>query len=427
VSLLASAGRRTFASLRAHRNYRLYFAGQITSVCGTWMQNVAMYWLVISLTHSAVAVGVLSLARFGPFTVLGLGAGVLADRFDNRKLVIGTQAVQMALAAVLTAITFAGTVQPWELYAIAACIGTAMVFDVPARQNLTFQLVGRDELANAVALNSSLFNMARIAGPALAGVVIATAGAGWCFAINSVSYLAVLAGLLAMRTDELYPLERRGRPTFWRGTREGLAYVRGSRTTALLVGMVVVLMSVSFNFNVLLPVLAKQTLDAGPRTFGALSACFGAGALAGALASAAIARARWRVMLAGSGLVGLTELAIAPLHDAATVGLLLFVCGACFTTYMSNSNARLQLGTPDHIRGRVLGIYAYAWNGPAPLAGPLIGWLCALGGTALAFGLGGAAALAATAVAAFLVGRGRSPAAPGEVEPAAREALAAPR
>jgi MFS family permease len=407
VRLLGRAGRRTFKSLRAHRNYRLYFAGQITSVCGTWMQNVAMYWVVLDLTHSAVAVGVLSLARFGPFTLLGLAGGVLADRFDNRRTVIITQAAQMLLSGVLAAITLAGTVQPWQIYAIAAGLGTAFVFDVPARQALTFQLVGRNELANAVALNSSLFNTARIAGPALAGVVIATAGAGWCFAINTASYLAVLAGLLAMRAAELYPLERRGRPTVWGGTREGLAYVRGSHTTRILIGMVVVLMSISFNFNLLLPVLAKQTLDAGPRTFGVLSACFGAGALAGALVSAAIAHARWRVMLAGSGALGLAELAIAPLHQAAAVGVLLFVCGLCFTTYMSNSNATIQLETPDHLRGRVLGIYFYAWNGPAPLVAPLLGWLCAVGGTSLAFGLGGICALGATAAAAFAVARMR--------------------
>jgi MFS family permease len=409
VRLLGRAGRRTFRSLRAHRNYRLYFAGQITSLCGTWMQNVAMYWLVLDLTHSAVAVGVLSLARFGPFTLFGLCGGVIADRFDNRRTVIVTQSAQMLCAGVLTAVTLAGTVAPWQLYAIATCIGTAMVFDVPARQSLVVQLVGRDELANAVALNSSLVNTARIAGPALAGVVIAAVGAGWCFAINTASFLAVLAGLLAMRTRDFHPVERRGRPTIWRGTREGLAYVRGSRTTRILLGMVVVLWSVSFNFNVLLPVLAKDTLDAGPRTFGVLSACFGAGALVGALASAAVAHARWRVMLAASGIFGLAELAIAPLHQATAVAALLFVCGLCFTTYMSNSNATIQLGAPDHLRGRVLGIYAYAWNGPAPLAGPLLGWLCALGGTALALGLGGACALGATAVAALSLGRTRKP------------------
>jgi MFS family permease len=395
MTLLKLAGARTFRSLRRHHNYRLFFAGQITSVCGTWMQNIALYWLILSLTHSPVAVGILSLARFAPFTIFGLFSGVIADRFDNRKTVIVTQAAQMLFSALLAAITLLGAVQPWEVYAIAVMTGTAVVFDLPARQNLTVQLVGRAELPNAIALNSSLFNGARIVGPALAGIVIAAVGTGWCFAVNSVSFLAVLAGLLAMRTSELYPLANRTRPTIWRGTREGLAYVRSSRKIMVLVGIAVVVVSFAFNVNVLLPVLAKQTLSAGPGTFGIISSCFGAGALVGALTSAALVNARWRVMLASVGIFGIAELLIAPLHDVVAVSALLFVCGVCFATYASNSNAAVQLETPDHIRGRVLGIYFYAWNGPLPLASPLIGWLCVAGGTQLAFVFGGICALAA--------------------------------
>jgi MFS family permease len=405
VTLIRRAGGRTFASLRRHRNYRLFFAGQITSVCGTWMQNVALYWLILSMTHSAFAVGMLSFARFGPFTLLGLFSGVVADRFDNRRIVIVTQTVQMAFSSLLAAVTLLGSVTTWEVYAIAVLTGTAVVFDLPARQNLTIQLVGRDELPNAVALNSSLFNAARIVGPALAGIVIAAVGSGWCFAINSASFLAVLAGLLAMRGSELYPLAHRGRPALLKGTREGLAYVRGSRPVLVLTAIAVVVMSFSFNLNVLLPVLAKQTLAAGPRTFGVVSACFGAGALAGALVAASGGKFRWRFMLGGIALFGLAELAIAPLHDVTAVGALLFLCGVCFTTYTSSSNAAVQLQTPDHIRGRVLGIYMYAWNGPLPIASPLIGWLCAVGGTELAFTFGGTCALLAAGAGALLVKR----------------------
>ena len=405
MTALRLASTRTFSSLRRHHNYRLFFIGQITSVCGTWMQNIALYWLILSLTHSPLAVGMLSLARFGPFTVFGLIAGVVADRFDNRKTVIITQSVQMFLSAVLAAVTLLGTARPWEVYAIAVVTGVAVVFDLPARQNLTMQLVGRDELPNAVALNSSLFNIARIFGPALAGVVIAAVGTGWCFAINSASFLAVLAGLILMRTKELYPLLNRTRPTIWRGTREALDYVRSSRRLMVLCGIGAIVMSFAFNINVVLPVLAKQTLSAGPQTFGVISACFGAGALAGALVSAALANARWRVMLASIGVFGLAEIAIAPLHDVIAVGVLLFVCGICFTTYTSNSNTAVQLEAPDHIRGRVIGIYFYAWNGPLPLASPLIGWLCTAGGTELAFVFGGLCALAVTAAGAVAIRR----------------------
>jgi MFS family permease len=407
MTLLKLAGRRTFKSLRRHRNYRLFFFGQITSVCGTWMQNIALAWLVVGLApHSrGLAVGLLSVCRFGPFTLFGLVAGTITDRFDNRRTVILTQSVQMAFSALLAGITLLGHVRLWEVYAIAAATGTALVFDAPSRQNLTFQMVGRAELPNAVALNSSLFNTARIFGPALAGVLIAAVGAGWCFAINAVSFLAVLAGLLAMRVDELHPLAGRGRPTVWKGTREGFAYAWSSRTVKVVLAMMLVFASICFNFNILLPLLAKNTLDAGPRTFGIISACFGAGALVGALASAAVARATWRVMLAGAGGFGLCELAIAPLHNVGAVGLLLFVCGIFFTSYTANSNAAIQLDSPDYIRGRVLGLYYYAWNGLAPLGSLLVGWLCDAGGTRLAFAVAGAAAVAVTATAAAAVRR----------------------
>jgi MFS family permease len=405
VKLFRRASRRTFVSLRGHRNYRLFFAGQLTSVAGTWMQNIALAWLVVQLApHSrGLAVGLLSICRFGPFTVLGLVAGVVTDRFDNRRTVIVTQATQMLFSAVLAAITLFGHVQLWEVYVIAALGGTALVFDAPSRQNLTFQMVGRDELPNAIALNSSLFNTARIFGPALAGVIIAAWGSGWAFAINTVSFLAVLAGLLAMRTSELYPLTDRRRPTIWRGTREGFAYARRNRTVLVILSMMAVFSSVCFNFNILLPLLAKDTLGAGPRTFGIISACFGAGALVGALSAAAMANARWRVMFAGAGGFGICELLIAPLHTTALAGALLFVCGLFFTSYSTTSNAAIQLASADHIRGRVLGLYYYAWNGLAPFGALFVGWMCDHGGTELAFGVGGVSALGMTALGAFAV------------------------
>ena len=210
------------------------------------------------------------------------------------------------------------------------------MFDAPSRQNLTFQMVGKEELPNAVALNSSLFNLARIFGPAVAGVVIAVVGTGWCFAINTVSFLAVLAALLAMRVADLYPLAGRRRPTVWRGTREGLAYARHNLTVQVTLAMMAVFASLCFNFNILLPLLAKNTLDAGPRTFGIISAAFGAGALVGALSAAAVANARWRTMLLGAGGFGICELLIAPVHGVVAASILLFVCGVFFTSYTAN-------------------------------------------------------------------------------------------
>jgi MFS family permease len=405
VTLLKLASRRTFASLRRHRNYRLFFFGQLTSVAGTWMQNIAMAWLVVGLApHSrGLAVGLLAACRFGPFTVLGLFSGVVTDRFDNRRVVIATQSVQMVFSAVLAAVTLLGHVQLWEVYAIAVLTGSALVFDAPSRQNLTFQMVGRDELPNAIALNSSLFNTARIFGPALAGVLIAAVGAGWCFAINTASFLAVLAGLLAMRVSELYPLLDRRRPTMWRGTREGFVYALHNRTVLVTLAMTAVFSAVGFNFNILLPLLAKNTLEAGPRTFGIISACFGAGALVGALWAAAVSRTTWRVMLLGSAGFGICELLIAPVRSTLLVGALLFICGIFFTSYTANSNSAIQLASPDHIRGRVLGLYYYAWNGLAPLGALLVGWMCDRGGTELAFAVGGVSGLTMTVLGALAI------------------------
>jgi len=286
-------------------------------------------------------------------------------------------------------------------------------------------MVGRAELPNAIALTSSLFNTARIFGPALAGIVIAAWGSGWAFAVNTVSFVAVLAGLLAMRESELYPLLDRRRPTIWRGTREGFAYARRNRTVLVILSMMVVFSSICFNFNILLPLLAKNTLEAGPRTFGVISACFGAGALVGALSAATLANARWRTMFGGAAGFGLCELVIAPLHSTAPAGLLLFVCGLFFTSYTANSNAAIQLASADYIRGRVLGLYYYAWNGLAPFGALLVGWMCDRGGTELAFGVGGVSAIAMTAAGAFAVKRPPRQAPPRlQAEPVAEQLAA---
>jgi MFS family permease len=425
TALLLRGGRRTFLSLRKHRNYRLFFTGQVVSVSGTWMQNVAMYWFVLTLTHDPVAVGILSFCRFGPFTVFGLFAGVVADRFDNRKTVMVTQAVQMGLSALLAIDVLSGHGVAWHVYLTAALTGTALVFDAPARQSLTFQMVGRDELPNAVALNSSLYNIARIAGPALGGVVIAVVGVGWCFAANTASFLAVLASLALMRTSEFFPVDRSRRPTIVRGTREGLAFARRSRGVLVILGMMVVFASLCFNFNILLPVLAKQTLDAGPRTFGLLSAAFGFGALLGALSAAALARARWRTMLIGAMGFALCELAIAPVSSVPIDVALLFACGIFFTSYTANTNARIQLDTPDHLRGRVLSLYYYAWNGLAPLGGLIVGWLSATGGTELAFSVAGSSGLAMAVTGALVIRRPASPPVAEESQEPGEELVAA--
>jgi MFS family permease len=391
------AFRRTFKSLRIHRNYRLFFSGQIVSLVGTWMQNIALAWYVIELTHSAVAVGFLAFCRFAPFTVFGLVSGVVADRFDNRRLVMITQTASMVVAVALTALAFSGAELVWLAYALAAAAGTALVFDAPVRHALTFQMVGRDELPNAIALNASLFNASRVIGPAAAGVIIAAFGVGVCFAINAVSFLAVLTSLWLMRDNELVKLDRPDvHLSVLRSVREGLTYARHSPRVRLILAMTTVVSTVGFNFHVLVPVLASETLDSGPRTFGILSACFGAGALAGALLAAALGRASWKALLAGVGGFSVALLALAPVDTVLLAAALLFVVGVCFTMWTANSQSVLQLSAPDHLRGRVLSLYLFAFAGLAPLGGLFAGWLSEVGGTQLAFLVAGATGLVMT-------------------------------
>ena len=397
---------RTFSSLR-YRNYRLFFVGQAVSQTGSWMQRIALGWFVLQLTHGdSFAVGIMALAQFLPFTLFGLFAGVLTDRLDARRLVIGTQAAQLVTAVALAWIALGGFAKPWMLYTIAFLNGMVLVLDVPSRQQLTYRMVGRDALPNAIALNSSLFNASRIFGPSLAGMILGFAGVGTCFLINAISYLAVLLGLFAMRTGEFFALKEFERPTIFRGTREGLSYVIHQRRMLIVIGLTLMLSTFCFNFNVTLPVLAYTTLHAHAYVYGFLSAAFGAGALTGALVAASRSRASAKVMLAGSLVFTGSELLLAPAAQAMLAGILLFCVGAGFTVWSANSNATMQLAAPDHLRGRIIGIYFYAFNGTGPAAGLLAGWLCARGGTELAFVVAGIAGLLSTAAAATQL-RGR--------------------
>jgi MFS family permease len=394
TAAILRAGARTFLSVRKHRNYRLFFIGQVISVTGTWMQRVAQAWLVLSLTHSPVAVGILALCQFMPFTLFSLVAGVIVDRLDARRTVIGTQITQMFLASTIAVVALAGVAQPWHVYVIAALMGLVQVLDAPSRQSLTFRMVGPEELPNAISLNSGLFNGARIFGPALGGVLIAAAGAGFCFGVNAVSYVAVLAGLFMMRPEEFYPLKRYERPKILGGLKEGLRFARSDEQVWLMLTLVFVMSTFCLNFNVLLPVLAKTTLGAGPEVFGLLSAAFGAGALLGALASAHVSRATIGTTVIGAAGFGLSELLLAPVHSTFVASVLLFIAGVSFTTWSASSNSLVQLATPDHLRGRVIGIYFFAFAGTGTLGGILAGWLTAAGGTELGFAVAGIAGIA---------------------------------
>ena len=385
---------RTFRSLRRHRNYRIFFTGQLVSLAGTWMQNVALAWLVIELSGSALAIGALAFWRFVPFTVFGLVAGVVADRFESRRLVMTTQGAAMAISVALAAVTLTDTATLPIVYVLAALGGIALAFDAPGRQSLTFQMVGPRELPNAVALNSGLFNGSRVIGPAIAGLVIAAVGTGLCFVLNAVSFLAVLTALVLVREDELRPVEKDPSARMVDGLRRAFAHAWNDPQLRLVLGVVTVVSTVGFNFHVLVPLLAADTLHVGPEGFGFLSASFGLGALAGALAAATFRGASWRLFAVGAGAFGVLALALALVQDPYLAGTVLFGIGVAFTLFTANANALVQLAAPDYLRGRLIGIYLFAFLGLAPVGGLLAGWLAELGGTSLAFGVAGVTSLA---------------------------------
>jgi MFS family permease len=364
VTLVAWVGGRTFASLRNHRNFRLYFVSHAVSFAGTWMQQIAAYWLVLELTGSPLAVGSLALAQLLPVTLFGLFVGSVIDRFDIRRLLIVTESLLIAAAGTLAVLTLTGVVALWHVYVISTVQGLVLVLGNPARHTLVFRIVGKDDLPNAVALSSALGTMARIAGPGLGGLVVALAGTGVAFAANSISYLAVVLALLAMRTGELLPSVPRGLHTGFRTSlRVTLSFVRRSRRVAVAFFAVLTLSTVSFNFDVLLPLLAGQTLDADADVFGLIAAVFGAGALCGALVLATVGKASLRLLLGGADGYGLLELALAPQRHLVVVCFLLFLTGSLYVLWGASALASLQLAAPEHLRGQAATLYFFAFQG----------------------------------------------------------------
>ena len=360
------------------------------------MQNIALAWLVIELSGSPLAIGALAFCRFLPFLLFGLVAGVLVDRFDTRRLLLVTQGTAMVVSVVLAVVTLADLATLPVVYALAALGGLVLVVDAPGRQTLTFQMVGPTELPNAVALNSGLFNASRVVGPAIAGLLIAAAGTGVCFVVNAVSFLAVLLSLYLMRPEELTPVVRRETRVV-AGIREGLAWARRDPLVRTVLAVVTVVSTVGFNFHVLVPLLASQTLDAGAETFGILSSAFGLGALIGALTMASLREASPRAFVTGAAGFSVMMLGLAFADSIALALVLLFVLGVSFSLFTSSASALIQLASPDHLRGRVASLFLFAFAGLAPIGGLVAGFLADQGGTPLAFGVAGATGLVVSA------------------------------
>ena len=397
----------TFDSLRLHRNYRLYFGGQAISQIGTWLQGAAQSWLVLELTHSAVDVGLVSFWQFVPFTLFGLFGGALSDRLDPRRTLIATQAAMGLLAVALAAFAWLHSTNMAVVYAIAAARGVVMIFNSPSLQRLMIRLVGREELANAISLNSGVNNATRIVGPGLAGVIIATAGVGICFALNAVSYVAVVIALAVMNADEFFPVRQADlRMRMLTSVREGLSYARKTNAVLIPLLLLTVVSITGINFSVLLPVLAAQTLHSGPEVFGLISSLFGLGAVLGALIAAALSRATWSMLLLSAAGYSLFQVLLAPQRELWLVLVFLVVVGIFYTVYTSATNAMVQLAAPDDLQGRVAGLYSYVFLGTSPLGALFAGYLSEAGGTNLAFLAAGVIGLLVTA--ASLLGVRRS-------------------
>jgi MFS family permease len=396
VVRLDAARRRTFRSL-AVPNYRRYLAGHAVSVAGTWMQRVAQDWLVLELSDSAIALGIATALQFLPTLLLGLWGGVLVDRIDRRRAIMVTQAVSAVLAAALAALVLCDAVELWMVYALALGLGVVTVVDVPARHAFVTDMVGPEDYVNAQALNSTVHNLGRLVGPALAGVLIATVDVGAAFAVNAVSFAAVLFGLTRIDPHQLRP--RQPVPRAKGQARQGLRYVWQHpelRACMLLVAVVALL---GQNFRVVLPLLARDTFGGGPEVYGWLTSALGAGAVLGALASAARASVTaWSLLTWTGAFAAINVIAsFAPgLGVAIAVMVGVGVANICFNTL---ARTLLQLGAEPTMQGRVIALHSIVFLGSTPLGGPITGWVCEQWGPRAGLLLAGtSAALAALVV-----------------------------
>lgn len=402
----ARAARRTFRSLRV-RNYRLFVGGQLVSVSGTWMQQVAQNWLVLNLTGSGLALGVTVALQFLPMLVLGMWGGVVADRFDKRNVLIAAQAVAAVLALSLWGLVVSGVVALWMVLVLAFLLGLVQVVDMPTRQAFVTEMVGPDEVPNAVGLNSAMFNAGRLLGPAAAGVVISAGGVAPAFLVNAGTYLVVIAALRAMRPAELHrDLPVAGRP---RGRqpgqiREGLGHVWRTPELRSPLLLVAVVGTFGFNFNVVLPVLARYALDGGARLYGALTGAMALGSLLGALYAASRTRPTRRLLVGAAIAFGLLTLVAASAPTPLTMAVALTAVGAAVMVFLATANATLQLNSAPAMRGRVMAVYGLVFLGSTPLGGPLLGFVSEQWGARSGLALGGAVSLAVGLAARWLPG-----------------------
>jgi MFS family permease len=376
---------RAFIALR-HRNFRLFWFGQLISLIGTWMQSTAQAWLVLELTNSAWWLGVVGALQFLPVLLFALFGGVLADRLPKRKVLLFTQSSAMLLAFLLWVLVFTGEVRLWNVLILAALLGLTNALDMPTRQAFVVEMVGREDLPNAVALNSSLFNMARVLGPGIGGLLIAWLGVAPLFLLNGISFIAVIIGLAMINMHELraqvkYEALQKvtHKPGTFQSLREGLAYVKNTPSVLLVIAVVGIISLFGINFNVVLPLFATTVLHAGPEGFGFISATFGLGSLLSALWLAwGNNRPSMSRLLLGAIAFGILEALFAISHLFVLSLVLIAGVGFAQIAFSALANTTLQTVTPDHLRGRVMSVYMMVFAGSTPLGNLFIGGLAIL-------------------------------------------------
>jgi len=401
---------RGFSALR-HGNYRLYWFGQSISLIGTWMQQVAQSWLVLQLTGSAIDLGIVAALQTLPVLFVSAFGGVLADRVQKRNLMVTTQTSQMLLALVLGVLISTHLVQVWHVYVLATLLGLSNAFDMPARQSFMIEMVGRDDLMSAVALQSMQFNAARIVGPALAGLAIAAIGLTLSFYANAISFLPVIGGLIAMRADRFYSPPHTEHAPVLESLREGGRFVWKTPAVLLIVFLVATLGLFNSNINVLAPLFAKNILRVGPQGFGLLMAMMGAGSLAGGIVAAVAQRSRWGFIFAGSLAFFVCQLGFAFSRYYPLSLVLMAASGFAVILFYTSANTGIQQQVPDVLRGRVMGLYMSVNVGSQPIGNILTGWLAASFGAPAALAAGCCVALTVLVGACvWILPRRRSPA-----------------
>jgi MFS family permease len=402
MTRVVKAGRVTFAALQVP-NYRRYYFGQAISLSGTWMQMTAQAWLVLTLTHSSTALGVIIALQTLPVLLLAPYGGVIADRVDKRKLMIALQSAMGIQALILATLTLTHSIHVWHIGALALLLGLNNAFENPARQSFMMEMVGSEHLRNAVSLNSVLVNVARVVGPAIAGLAIATVGEGWCFMFNAASFVAVVTSLTTMDTATIRATTPT--PRAKGQLREGLRYIASTPDLAIPLLMMAAVGCLTYEFQVTLPVMASRGLNVGSTGFGFMTAAMGIGAVLGGLLIAAKGKTGLRPLVLAATAYGVT-MTLATIAPSLALELVaLALAGATSITFMSTGNSTLQLGADPSMRGRVMSLWFVAFQGSTPIGGPIVGWMMGAFGARSGLGIGAVTCFIVAAAGALALTR----------------------